>query len=42
VIVCAAEDDFNAIFVSHCNSICHLATRKTKDHINETYWNITK
>ena len=41
-IVCAAEDVFNAIFVSHCNSIGHFATRKTKDNIDETYWNITK
>ena len=41
-IVCAAQDVFDAITVSHCKSVGHFATRKTKENIDETYWNITK
>ena len=41
-IVCTAQDVFDAILNSHCKSVGHFATRKTKDHLDETYWNITK
>ena len=42
LIVCAAQYVFDAILNSHCLSVGYFATRKTKDHLDETYWNITK
>ena len=35
-IVCAAQDVFDAILNSHCKSVGHFTTRKTKDHLDET------